>query len=75
MRRKYQQILNGMHHYTPIKNKCIKTLWSQITPIVGAGSGIGKAVCQAFAKQGALVAAVDINEKAVEETLVTLASK
>ena len=62
---------------TPIRNKCIKTLWSQIrsTPIVGAGSGIGKAVCQAFAKQGALVAAVDINEKAVEETLVTLASK
>ena len=57
---------------TPIRNKCIKTLWSQI---VGAGSGIGKAICQAFAKQGALVAAVDINEKAVEETLVTLASK
>lgn len=36
--------------------------------ITGAGSGIGRAIAQAFAKQGARVIAADINLEAVEGT-------
>ena len=41
----------------------------------GGGSGIGRAVCQAFAKEGAKLAAVDINQQNVTETLQTLPGK
>jgi 2-keto-3-deoxy-L-fuconate dehydrogenase len=37
--------------------------------ITGGGSGIGKAVCLLFAKQGALVHIIDINEAAANETV------
>jgi 2-keto-3-deoxy-L-fuconate dehydrogenase len=36
--------------------------------VTGGGSGIGQAVCELFAKQGAKVAVVDISEDAGEET-------
>ena len=38
----------------------------------GGGSGIGRAVCQALAKEGAAVAAADISRQNVEETLTLL---
>lgn len=37
--------------------------------IVGAGSGIGRAVCQAFAREGARIAAVDLHEKGLAPVL------
>ena len=40
--------------------------------VTGGGSGIGRAVCQALAKEGAAVAAADINWKQVEETIKLL---
>ena len=40
--------------------------------VTGGGSGIGCAVCQALAKEGAAVAAADINWKQVEETIKLL---
>ncbi|XP_059495725.1 estradiol 17-beta-dehydrogenase 8 isoform X2 [Stegostoma tigrinum] len=42
--------------------------------VKGGGSGIGRAVCQRFAKEGATVAVVDIDKGAAEETLRTLPS-
>jgi len=38
--------------------------------ITGGGSGIGKAVCLLFAKQGAFVHAIDINETGANETVI-----
>ena len=44
----------------------------QMLCVTGGGSGIGCAVCQALAKEGAAVAAADINWKQVEETVKLL---
>ncbi|MCW8193181.1 SDR family oxidoreductase [Proteobacteria bacterium 005FR1] len=40
----------------------------QVVFVTGAGQGMGRAVVQRFAAEGAKVAAVDINEEAVRET-------
>jgi len=37
--------------------------------ILGAGSGIGRAVCQAFTHEGARLAAVDLHEKGLAPVL------
>ena len=40
--------------------------------LTGAGSGIGKAVCQVFAREGALLAAVDVNQESAHKTIDSL---
>ena len=39
---------------------------------LGAGSGIGKAVCQLFAKEGAALAVVDVNQESAHQTVDSL---
>ena len=36
---------------------------------LGAGGGIGQGICKVFSREGARLAAVDINSEALEETL------
>ncbi|KAH3800444.1 estradiol 17-beta-dehydrogenase 8-like [Dreissena polymorpha] len=44
-------------------------LAGRIALITGAGSGIGRAVCQVFAREGAAIAAVDLNKDAANTTV------
>ena len=37
--------------------------------ITGAGSGIGRAAAETFARQGARVAVADVNQRSAEETV------
>lgn len=48
------------------------SLIGRIALVTGSASGIGRSVCQLFAKQGATVVAVDVQEKANMETLASL---
>ncbi|MBM3802696.1 MAG: glucose 1-dehydrogenase [Acidimicrobiia bacterium] len=47
-------------------------LENKVALITGAGSGMGRATAAVFAREGAKVVAVDINESAVQETVKTI---
>jgi len=47
----------------------MKSLENKVAIVTGAGSGIGKAICLLYAKEGAKIAVSDISEKAGNETV------
>lgn len=47
-------------------------LKDKVAFITGSGSGIGRATCQLFSREGAKIVAVDLNEKATDETMALI---
>jgi NAD(P)-dependent dehydrogenase (short-subunit alcohol dehydrogenase family) len=50
-------------------------LKDKVALITGAGSGIGREAALLFAREGAAIVAVDVNEKAAQETAALIGSK
>ena len=44
-------------------------LTGKVAVVTGAGQGMGRAIAQRFADEGATVVAVDLNEEAAKQTL------
>lgn len=51
---------------------CSVSTYTHCVIIAGAGSGIGKAVCQLLAKEGAIITAADKNAQLVAKTVELL---
>ncbi|MGE5704557.1 MAG: SDR family NAD(P)-dependent oxidoreductase, partial [Clostridia bacterium] len=50
-------------------------LQDKVAIITGGGSGMGKAMCQLFSRQGAKVVIADLNKEAAEATRLELAGE
>ena len=52
----------------------MRTVKNTVAVVTGAGSGIGRALAQNLASQGARLALADVNSKGLEETRQSLGS-
>lgn len=65
----------GLNRLISSDNCWSSFLWiDQLLPPPGGGSGIGRAVCQRLASEGASVVVADISEESANETLASLQS-
>ena len=48
---------------------------NRVALVTGAASGFGKGIAETFAREGARVAVVDINEKAAREAAASISNK
>ena len=53
----------------------IFSLQHKIAVVTGGGSGIGKAISECFATQGAMVCILELNESAANDTLKSIKEK
>lgn len=63
----YTSILCLLKQLVPYRYRC-KSVYGEIVLVTGAGSGIGRLMAKRFAKLGAKLVLVDIDEKANENT-------
>jgi NAD(P)-dependent dehydrogenase (short-subunit alcohol dehydrogenase family) len=64
----------GAEKQIPGGNVMANLLQNHIAAITGAGSGIGRAIAQGFAREGALVVALDRNGESAAETVKQIAA-
>ena len=61
----------SLSNFKELKNhECTCTLKVVLLP--GAGSGIGRAACRVFAREGAVIAAVDMDRESADTTIQSL---
>ncbi|GAB6024893.1 hypothetical protein CHUAL_010002 [Chamberlinius hualienensis] len=77
---KVKQFLVSSCFFSPIMASAVvnsvKTpLLGKLALVTGGGSGIGKAVCQAFAREGAKVVVADLNVGAAQKTAADLSGE